>query len=109
MCNFSIQSAIAGAKFGYTFNQIFTDGNKFRDAASIDYNRESLGLGLGFAWSWQNYSLTFAINERNILQSSDTDEALEDLTQFGTLTYSWRSESTGALRDVGLEKMGIMA
>lgn len=80
----------AGAEAGYMFNQIFTDGNTFRDSRSIDYDRESIGVTMGIAYSWQNCSLTFAVNDLNIIQSGDESEELEDLTRFGTLTFAWR-------------------
>ncbi len=79
-----------GIQAGYTFNQIFTDGNTFRDSRSIDYDHEYIGLTAGFAYSWQNFSLTLAINDSNILQSGATEETLENLTQYGTVTFSWR-------------------
>ncbi len=37
----------------------------------------------------ENWSLTFAITDANILNRGD-EEALENLTQFGTLTLAWR-------------------
>lgn len=76
--------------FGYTFNQIFTDGNTFRDSRSIDYDRESIGLNIGFAYSWRNYSITLAVVDTNIIQHGPEERALDDLTQYGTLTLAWR-------------------
>ncbi|MFL0805051.1 MAG: lipid A deacylase LpxR family protein [Agarilytica sp.] len=79
-----------GIQAGYVFNQIFTDGNTFRDSRSIDYDHEYIGLTAGFAYSWQDFSLTFAINDSNIIQSGDTEKTLENLTQYGTITVAWR-------------------
>ncbi|MEW8628249.1 MAG: lipid A deacylase LpxR family protein [Candidatus Thiodiazotropha sp.] len=75
---------------GYLFNQIFTDGNTFRDSRSIDYEHEFIELSTGFAYSWDNYSLSFAVTDVNILQSGAEEETLENLTQYGTLTFAWR-------------------
>ena len=80
----------SGIQIGYAFNNIFTDGNTFRDSRSIDYDHESLGITMGLAYSWENFSLTFAVSDANIIQSGDQDEALENLTQYGTLTIAWR-------------------
>ncbi len=79
-----------GVQAGYTFNQIFTDGNTFRDSRSIDYKHEFIGLTLGIAYSWQRYSFTFAVNDANLIQGGDGEDTLENLTQFGTLTVAWR-------------------
>ena len=75
---------------GYLFNQIFTDGNTFRDSRSIDYDHEFIELSVGFAYSWDNYSLSFAVTDMNILQSGAEEETLENLTEYGTLTVAWR-------------------
>lgn len=80
----------AGATAGYVFNQIFADGNTFKDSRSVGYDRESIGITAGVAYSRGDFSLTFAVNDTNIIQSGDLEETLEDLTQFGTLTFSWR-------------------
>ena len=80
----------AGVKAGYIFNQIFTDGNTYRDSRSIDYDHEYVGLTAGFSYGWENVSLTFAINDANIIQNGDKAEALDNLTQYGTLTFAWR-------------------
>jgi len=75
----------AGARFDYTFNQIFTDGNTFRDSRSIDYDQSQIGLTMGLAYSWKNVSLTFALFESNI-----SDSTVRELTRFGTLSIGWR-------------------
>ncbi|QLE98172.1 lipid A deacylase LpxR family protein [Neptunomonas phycophila] len=79
-----------GIQAGYAFNQIFTDGNTFRDSRSIDYEHEYIGVTAGIAYSWQNFSLTFAVNDSNVIQSGDGEETLENLTQYGTITVAWR-------------------
>ena len=75
---------------GYLFNQIFTDGNTFRDSRSVDYEHEFIELSVGLAWSWKNYSVSFAVSDANILQSGVEEETLKNLTQYGTLTFAWR-------------------
>lgn len=80
----------AGIEAGYIFNQIFTDGNTYRDSRSIDYDSEYVGVSSGLAFSGEDWSITFAIRDANVIQSGDTEEALMDLTQYGTLTFAWQ-------------------
>lgn len=75
---------------GYLFNQIFTDGNTFRDSRSIDYDRKFIELSTGFAYSWNAYSLSVAFTDANILQSGTEEKTLENLTQYGTITVAWQ-------------------
>ncbi|MCW9017147.1 MAG: lipid A deacylase LpxR family protein, partial [Kangiellaceae bacterium] len=75
---------------GYVFNQIFTDGNTYTDSRSIDYDKEFIGISAGFAYAWENWTVTFAMNDANLIQGDDVEEALEDLTQYGSLTVAWR-------------------
>ncbi|MCW8999039.1 MAG: lipid A deacylase LpxR family protein, partial [Kangiellaceae bacterium] len=75
---------------GYLFNQIFTDGNTFRDSPSIDYEQTFVELSIGVAYSWDNYSFSFAMADANILQTGTEEETLENLTQYGTLSIAWR-------------------
>ena len=77
----------SGIKVGYIFNQIFADGNTFRDSRSVDYDHEFVGVTLGLAYSWDNYSLAFSLNDSNII-SDESEGQLKDLTEFGTLTFS---------------------
>ena len=80
----------AGANVGYLFNQIFTDGNTFKDSRSVDYDRENLGVSVGFAYSRNDFSVTFAINDSNVMQDGATADTLKNLTRFGSLTFAWR-------------------
>lgn len=75
---------------GYVFNQIFTDGNTFRDSRSVDYEHEFMEIRLGIAYSWKHHALSFAVTDANILQSSSEEESLQNLTQYGSLTFAWR-------------------
>ncbi len=80
----------AGLNGSYTFNQIFTDGNTFKDSPSVDYDHVQLGGSIGLAYSWQDVSVTFALSDLNMLESIDLEENKESLTRFGTLTFAWR-------------------
>ncbi len=79
----------AGVSAGYIFNRIFTDGNTYRDSRSIDYDHEYISALAGFAYSWQNISVTLALNDTNILENESEDQ-LQDYTRYGTLTFAWR-------------------
>lgn len=79
----------AGLNAGYIFNQIFTDGNTFKDSRSIESQRESIGFTLGITKAWKNFSFSFAINDSNLISDEDNDK-LEDLTRFGSLTLAFR-------------------
>ncbi len=57
---------------------------------SLDYDNEYIGISTGIAYSREAWSFTFGINDANVIQSGDTEEALEDLTQYGTLTFAWQ-------------------
>ncbi len=75
----------AGARMEYVFNQIFTDGNTYRDSRSIEFDQSQIGLTTGVAYSWQQASITIALFDSNV-----TDKAARDVNQFGTLTFGWR-------------------
>lgn len=79
----------AGMTAGYTFNQIYTDGNTFRDSRSIDYDHEQLGVIAGLAYSWGKFSVTLALNDANILDTRSEKE-LDDLTQYGSLSIAYK-------------------
>lgn len=79
-----------GIQAGYTFNQVFTDGNTFRDSRSIDYDHDHVGAAAGIAYSWQNRALAFTVNDSDILRNGSGEETLENLTQYGTITFAWR-------------------
>jgi hypothetical protein len=79
----------AGMTAGYTFNQIYTDGNTFTDSRSIDYDHEQLGVMAGLAYSWGKFSVTLALNDTNILDTR-SEEELEDLTRYGSLSIAYK-------------------
>lgn len=75
----------AGARLEYVFNQIFTDGNTYKDSRSIEYDPSQVGMTTGLAYSWKTTSVTIALFDSNI-----TDKSSSDVNQFGTLTFGWR-------------------
>ncbi|WP_082856404.1 lipid A deacylase LpxR family protein [Marinomonas atlantica] len=76
----------AGLEAEYIFNQVFTDGNTFRDSASIDYDREFLGLNFGITYSWGQSAITFAVNHSDIFQTQSDQYRNE--TRYGTITFA---------------------
>jgi len=78
----------AGLNVGYIFNQIFADGNTFRDSRSIDYEHTQISMSAGMAYSWQDLSITLVINDSNLIENDK--EQLQELTRYGTLTIAWR-------------------
>ena len=76
-----------GVQAQYVFNQIYTDGNTYRDSASVDYDHTFIGLNYGLTYSWGRSALTFAVNHSDLFQS-DSEQYRND-TRYGTLTYSW--------------------
>lgn len=78
----------AGLEAEYVFNQIFTDGNTFRDSASVDYDKEFLGLNFGMTYSWGQSAITFAVNHSDIFQIQS--DRYRNETRYGTLTFAWQ-------------------
>ena len=78
----------AGARAAYLANQIFLDGNTWDDdAEEIDYDSEMLGVTAGLAYSWKDLSVTFAINDLNVLED---DDGAEEYSEYGTITVAWK-------------------
>ena len=80
-----------GVRASYLANQIFLDGNTFDDDddESVDYDETQVGLTAGLAYSWKNFSFTFAMNDINVNEDSDNESA-EDYSEYGTFTLAWR-------------------
>jgi lipid A 3-O-deacylase len=90
----SVQSGwyyFAGVNATYLANQIFLDGNTFDndDQQSMDYDNEMIGATVGAVYSWQNWALTFAMTDMNLIESNDH---MDDYNQFGSLTLAWRND-----------------
>ncbi len=79
----------AGGRASYLFNQIFTDGNTYRNSRSVDYDRGQVGVTCGFTFSWRGFSLSCALNDLNILRNK-SEKHLKALTQYGTLTLAFK-------------------
>lgn len=77
-----------GVNASYTFNQIFTDGNTFRDSRSVEYDPAQIGVSAGISYSWSAASFSFAVHDTGILQ--DETEELRKLTEYGTFTFAWK-------------------
>lgn len=80
----------SGLQAGYIFNQIFTDGNTFRDSRSINYKHNYIGLTAGIAYSFGSLSISFAVNNANIIQGQEDNKKLDNLTEYGTLSIGFR-------------------
>ena len=78
----------ASATLGYTFNQIFYDGNTFEDSRSVKYRHETLGLSAGVAYSLGDLSLTLAVYNLNAFEHKSD---LDDASRFGTFTFAWKA------------------
>ncbi|BFM48787.1 lipid A deacylase LpxR family protein [Marinomonas sp. THO17] len=80
-----------GAFSTYVFNQIFTDGNTFRDSRSIDYDHSYNVFVAGLSTSLGNgASLTFAYQTSFSEDESVSSYQTEKLNKFGTLTLAWQ-------------------
>lgn len=77
----------AGARAGYLANQIFLDGSKSYDDDydEIDYDEEILAVTTGLAYSWNDLSLTFALNNLNV---NENDDGAEKYSEYGTITVA---------------------
>ena len=74
----------------YTFNQIFVDGNTFKEGPSIDVAPLKINAVIGFAYSWDRLSVTMAIQDVSVgLSKSDDNNSFGG--QFGTLTVAWKT------------------
>lgn len=80
----------AGVKAGHTFNQIFTDGNTFRDSRSIDYDHSNNVFTTGLTYAWSETALSFAINSPFTINGSEQDKKFAEQTRYGTLTFAWQ-------------------
>ena len=80
----------AGLRARYLGNQIFLDGSKSYDDdfEEIDYKEDTIAYTAGVAYSWKNWSFTFAITDLN----ADADDDAEEYTEFGTFTLAWRAD-----------------
>ena len=66
----------AGARASYLGNQIFLDTSKSYDDdfEEIDYQEDRVSVTAGLAYSWKEWSLTFAMNDLNVNEDEDSAE-----------------------------------
>lgn len=81
--------AYAGMNAAYVFHQVFTDGNTFSESQSVDYKHEEIGVTAGIAYSWHDVSVTFSLNDFNVL-ASQGNSLLNDSTSYGSVTLAWK-------------------
>ena len=81
----------AGARASYTGNQIFLDGSKSYDDDfdEIEYDEQAISVTAGIAYSWKEWSFTFAMNDLNVNEDSDNESA-EEYSEYGTFTLAWK-------------------
>ncbi|WP_328797751.1 lipid A deacylase LpxR family protein [Marinomonas vulgaris] len=80
----------AGVELTMIGNQIFTDGNTFRDSRSIDYDHNYNMFSSGVTYAWQDMSLAFAINAPFSFTEDSQNNDLDKFTRYGTLTFAWK-------------------
>ena len=80
-----------GLRASYLANHIFLDGSKSYDDTfqEIDYQNDMLGYTAGLAYSWKNWSFTFALNDLN---ANEDDDSADEFTEYGTFTLAWRGD-----------------
>lgn len=80
----------AGVRAGYLANQVFLDSSRSYDDDfdEIEYTEEQLGYSVGLAYSWKDWSLTFALNDLN---ANEDDDDADEFTEYGTITVAWRA------------------
>lgn len=74
-----------GVQPRYVFNDIFVDGNTFRDSPSVTIKNERLIYSTGFVWNWKDWGLLFSIAE-----TTSTFEERKGNGRFGSLSISYR-------------------
>lgn len=81
----------AGARAGYLANQIFLDTSKSYDDdfEEIDYQEDTVSVTLGLAYSWKEWSFTFAMNDLNV---NEDDDSVEEYSEYGTFTLAWKTD-----------------
>ena len=75
-----------GIRAKYIARQVFIDGNTFRDdSPSTDLDHSQFSLSLGATYSWQNYSLSFALESSHLFEENP-----EAVSRYGSLTLAWK-------------------
>ncbi len=66
-------------------NQIFVNGNTFKDSPSVELDHTQIGAITGLSYSTGKYSFALAIEDLTLFEDS-----LEGVTRFGTFTLAWQ-------------------
>ncbi|MBD3667843.1 MAG: lipid A deacylase LpxR family protein [Kangiella sp.] len=74
-----------GVQPRYVFNDIFVNGNTFRDSPSVTLKNEQLIYSTGFVWNWKDWGLLFSLAE-----TTATFEERNGNARFGSLSISYR-------------------
>ncbi len=74
-----------GAQARYVFNDIFVDGNTFRDSHSVTLKHEGFIVSAGAVWNWEQWGMLFSVAE-----TSSTFEEREGKGRFGSLSVTYR-------------------
>ena len=81
----------SGLSSNYIYNQIFTDGNTFRDSRSIEYDHNYNTFTAGITYSVGGRgALTFAYNSSFSENETELSRQTEKLNHYGTLTLAWQ-------------------
>jgi lipid A 3-O-deacylase len=75
----------AGATVDYVHNQIFVNGNTFRDSPSANLRHEQHAVLGGISYSLDNLSISISYQDGSALDTNSTSRQ-----QFGALTLAWR-------------------
>jgi hypothetical protein len=74
-----------GAQAHYIFNDIFVDGNTFRNSHSVTLKHEGFTVSAGAVWNWEKWGLLFSVAE-----TSSNFEERDGKGRFGSLSVSYR-------------------
>lgn len=75
----------AGATADYVYNQIFVNGNTFRESPSASLRHDQHSLVGGISYSWENISLGLAYQDGTSLDINTTARQ-----RFGSIVLGWR-------------------
>ncbi|HEY9031660.1 MAG TPA: lipid A deacylase LpxR family protein [Kangiella sp.] len=74
-----------GVQPRYVFNDVFVNGNTFRNSPSVTLKNEQLIYSTGFVWNWKNWGLLFSLAE-----TTSTFEERKGNAKFGSVSISYR-------------------
>jgi hypothetical protein len=75
----------AGATADYVHNQIFVNGNTFRESPSASLRHDQHSLVGGISYSWKDFSLSLAYQDGTSLDINTTARQ-----RFGAIVLGWR-------------------